>query len=259
MSEKELNDILKELTEKAKGARKKLMLLDFDGTLVEFTPKPSDTEPSEELLDLLFKIAVACENQLVIITGRKKDDIDRMVGRLPVDIIAEHGAIIRENGVWGILINALASWKDEARSIMDYYCRICPDSFIEEKHFSIAWHYRNVGPVCAGSGLEDLRMALEELAGSNKLKILNGNKVIELIDPVINKGSATRYFLNKHDYDYILSVGDDRTDEDMFCVLLNLEHAVTVKIGDGITCAKYRLDNIGQVLMLLENFKITRN
>jgi trehalose 6-phosphate synthase/phosphatase len=259
MSEKELNDILGELTEKAHGARKKLMLLDFDGTLVEFTPEPGDTEPSEELLDLLYKIAVACENQLVIITGRKQNDIDRMVGHLPVDIIAEHGAIIRENGEWGILIRAHVSWKKEVLNIMNRICESTPHSFVEEKNFSLAWHFRNVDPVTAGIRSSELLKSLKSIMAENNLKILNGKKVIEIIDSDINKGNATKYFLNKHDYDYILSVGDDITDEDMFRVLMDLDHAVTVKIGDGVTCAKYKLENINQVLMLLQNFKIRKN
>jgi trehalose 6-phosphate synthase/phosphatase len=258
MSEKELNDILKELTEKAYGARKKLMLLDFDGTLIEFSSEPGDTEPSEELLDLLYKIAVACENQLVIITGRKQNEIDRMVGHLPIDIIAEHGAIIRENGNWGILIKAKALWKKEVLNIMNRFCETSPRSFVEEKNFSLAWHFRNVDPSTADIRSFELTKSLKNILAENNLRILNGNKVIEVIDSNINKGNATKYFLSKHDYDYILSVGDDTTDEDMFRVLMNLEHAVTVKIGDGVTCAKYKLENIEQVLMLLQNFKIRK-
>lgn len=256
MTDKNFNDIVTELTEKAHGARKKLVLLDFDGTLVEFTPLPSDTEPSRELLDLLFRIAVACDNQLVIITGRRQDDINRMIGHLPVDIIAEHGAIIRENGIWGRLLNAETGWKEPVRSIMEHFCRETPDSFIEEKNYSLAWHYRNADPCEGKTGSEELTRSLEKIVNGKSLKIMNGKKIVEVIDRNINKGNATRYFLNKHNYDYILSVGDDRTDEDMFAELLNIEHAVTVKIGKGRTCAKYRLDNINQVLLLLEHFKI---
>ncbi len=258
MTEKQISGILKELTEKAQGARKKLMLLDFDGTLVDFTSDPSETEPSEELLDLLFKIAVACENQLVIITGRRQDDIDRMVGHLPVDIIADHGAIIRENGRWDFLLNARADWKKETRNIMQQYCEITPYSFIEEKHFSLVWHYRNIKRDLARKRPYELLTSLDKIVTDNNLRILNGKKVVEVIDRNINKGNAARYFLDKHNYDYILSVGDDTTDEDMFRVLVNLEHAVTVKIGEGKTWAKYKLDNIRQVLMLLENFKIKK-
>ena len=256
MSEQEISELLSELTEKAKGARNKLMLLDFDGTLVEFTPDPAETKPSKNLLDLLYKIAVACENRLVIITGRRQDDIDRMVGHLPVDIIAEHGAIIREHGQWGFLLNAGSDWKNETRNIMQRYCEISPDSFIEEKHFSLVWHFRKLSPELALTRPVELVRSLASVVKENGLKVMNGKKVVEVIDTNINKGKATKYFLEKHPYDYILSVGDDTTDEDMFCVLQNLEHAVTVKIGEGNTCAKYKLENIQQVLRLLENFKV---
>ena len=107
---------LTEITEKFRNAGNKLTLLDFDGTLVDFTSNTADTIPSEGLLNLLQKVADIPDNQLIIITGREMDEIDRMVGHLPIDIIAEHGAMIRENNIWrkSRIYKALTTGQPEA-------------------------------------------------------------------------------------------------------------------------------------------------
>lgn len=230
----------------------KLTLLDFDGTLVDFASNAADAVPSKELLNLLQKVSEIPNNHLIIITGRPIDEIDRMVGHLPVDIIAEHGAIIRENTIWRTILEGDTDWKKEVFPIIKSYNNINQNSFLEEKTFSLAWHYRNVEPKTGKTNSRALIKALSKFVSDYDLKILDGNKVIEIISNNINKGSAVRYLLNKMSYDFILSIGDDITDEDMFRALLDNNKAHTVKIGPGATCARYRLTDKQQVIQLLE-------
>lgn len=243
---------LPDLTEKVKSAVSKLILLDFDGTLVDFTLDAASTAPSKELLNLLRKIAEIPDNQLIIITGRTQEDIDRLVGHLPIGIIAEHGAMIRENKQWRTLLNSNTYWKQEIFMIVRKFSVISPNSFIEEKNYSLAWHYRNVETDVGKANSRALIRELVKVASGYDLKILDGKKVVEIVCKDISKGRAAQYLINKKKYDFILSMGDDITDEDMFQVFIKNKNAFTVKIGAGSTCAKYKLSGIQQAILLLK-------
>jgi trehalose 6-phosphate synthase/phosphatase len=250
-----VNNLLSGLTEKAVTAKCKLILLDFDGTLVDFTSYPANTSPSEELLGLLKNIAGTAATRLIIITGRRKDDIERLIGHLPIDIIVEHGAKIREKGIWRTLTSGRADWKEEIYPVLLQFNKISHDAYIEEKSFSLAWHFRNVEHQTGKANSQELINVLQPIVTKHDLRILNGKKVVEIISKFVSKGFATRYLTEKYRYDFILSIGDDTTDEDMFKVLNGLDYAFTIKTGRGKTYAKYKLDNIRQVLKLLEQFQ----
>ncbi len=232
-------------------AGRKLLLLDFDGTLVDLAPDIAGVTPPEDLLRLLQRLADLPDCYLVIITGRNKKDIEDLVRVLKIDIVAEHGAIIRENGKWETLLDVNTDWKEKIYLVVKKFAESLPDSFIEDKSFSIAWHYRNLNSY---SGKIKSKALIDELDSYSKalnLKIIDGNKVVEIISNKVNKGLATGYLTNKDDFDYILSIGDDSTDEDMFKILSANSNAYTVKIGNGETNAKYSLSNVQQVKMLL--------
>ena len=60
---------------------------------------------------------------------------------------------------------------------------------------------------------------------------------------------TSKRFLENESYDFIMAVGDDKTDEDMFRALA--DRAITVKIGSGHTAAQYNLTSQGEVLHML--------
>jgi trehalose 6-phosphate synthase/phosphatase len=234
-----------------KRAKNRLILLDYDGTLVDYHRAPHEATPPEQLLLTLMRLNASPDTRLVIITGRAYADIDRFIGYRSIDLVAEHGAMVRENGQWKELVQDNGTWKQVIHPIMDRFVTACPGSFIEEKRFSLAWHYRNASGESGFAVSRELIEALQARLPALGLKITDGNKVIEIKKKDIDKGRGTKYLLNGHPYDFILSVGDDRTDEDMFAVLLNNPHAFTIKVGTGESLAKYRLDHVDHVMRLL--------
>jgi len=68
----------------------------------------------------------------------------------------------------------------------------------------------------------------------------------------VEKNSVNKNLVEKNNYDYILSIGDDKTDEEMFEFFLHNTNAITVKVGNDKTFAKYKLDNFNGVISLLE-------
>lgn len=226
--------------------------MDYDGTLVNYTPSPDAAKPSEQILNLLLKLNSKPQTNLVIITGRDYQDIDRLIGHLPIKIIAEHGAWIKEDAMWKVQVEDEGLWKKEIHPILNSITAKCPNSFIEEKHFSLSWHYRNAESESGDTHSRELIRILESIIPSYNLKILDGNKVVEIMTKEIGKGNAVRNIVEENNYDYILSIGDDKTDEEMFEFFLYNSNAATVKVGNGNTFAKYKLDNVNNVISLLE-------
>jgi trehalose 6-phosphate synthase/phosphatase len=232
----------------------KLILLDYDGTLVKYESLPSKATPSARLLNLLDKLIHLPETTVILITGRDHSYIDNYLGHLPITIIAEHGAMVKENNSWRKLVPCNDQWKKRVLGILNLVTSSCPGSFIEEKQYSVAWHYRNSEEkqayLCSKALIHLLEE--EEIIPSYNLKVVDGNKVLEIISKNVGKGKVIKNILNKGGYDHILAIGNDTTDEEIFEFLLNNHSADTFKVGNRPSFAKQKLKNVTNVIELLE-------
>jgi trehalose 6-phosphate synthase/phosphatase len=249
-----MDDIEKaELIEKFKKAHNKLVLLDYDGTLVNYERIPRNAILSDHLGDILKKLIDTPRTKVLIISGRGHSDIERLVDHLPIDIIAEHGAMVKERGVWKDSIYRDTSWKKMIINLLNQVTASCPESYIEEKKFSLTWHYRNAESQSGYIHSRELISGLEKFIHSYNLKILDGNKVVEIMSREIGKGKAVEKLLEKEHYDFILSIGDDTTDEEIFELFLPDDNAFTIKVGNGNSFAKKRFDSVSDVVLFLNN------
>ncbi len=240
------------LLEAYRQAQSRLMLLDYDGTLTEFTTKPEQAVPSAELLALLGELAALPENKVVVISGRSHDVLDQWLEGLPLDIVAEHGTYSRQAGEWRSPVLDDGAWKEAVRPLMADFVSRCADSFIEEKNYSLAWHYRNVSEPMGFDRSRELIVTLQALLPF-QLRVIDGNKVVEVKNADTDKGRMARQLAMAYPYEFTLAIGDDRTDEDTF-LALRAFHAFTVKVGAGATNAAYRLNAVADVLSLLRTF-----
>jgi len=166
-------------------------------------------------------------------------------------LVAGHGVWIREWGEsWRLIENIKNEWKDEIRPVLEVFVHRTPGSFIEEKDYSLAWHYRKCDPDFAAIRLSELKETLLGLTGNLNIGVIDGNKVMEVKDTTINKGRAAYLWIEKTNPDCILAVGDDWTDEDMFSVMD--KKAFSIKVGYGSTQANYYLKAVADVRGLLE-------
>jgi trehalose 6-phosphate synthase/phosphatase len=241
-----------EIIEKYREATNKLLLLDYDGTLVDYTNIPDNAIPSEHLLSILLRLVGEQHTKIIIISGRSHLEIDRLLGHLPLTIIAEHGAMIKENGVWTNQVAENFTWKKEIISIFNQVTLKCPGSYVEEKSFSVTWHYRNAGSLSGEINSRELISLAGKVIPIYGLKILDGNKVVEIMPGEIGKGIAVKKILEHEKFDYILSVGDDATDEEVFEIFRTETNSFTIKVGDGSTFAKYNFDTFNDVILLLK-------
>lgn len=243
----------KELIAKYSNANRRLILLDYDGTLVNHTMIPETTRVTGQLHDVLIKLIAELRTDVFIITGRPYNEIDEILVCIPINIIAEHGAMIKINGKWNNQINKNDSWKETVVPVLTSITSECPGSFIEEKIFSLAWHYRNAKPESGRTYSKKIIGNLENSVQPGELKILYGNKVVEIMPREIGKGNAVKKLFEQNNYDFILSIGDDATDEEVFEFFSNNTNAFTVKVGKRKTFARYNLNRVNDVVSLLKN------
>lgn len=248
--------LISKLTDRYRKADRRLLLLDYDGTLIDYTPIPGTDPLPEQIFDILSKIIYSQRSEVFIITGRSFRDIEIILGKLQVNIIAEHGAMKRENGIWENQINDNCLWKETIRPVLDQMTHSCPESFIEEKPFSLTWHYRNTESKSGYAFSRELINILKKNGALQNLKILDGNKVVEIMNNEVSKGQAAKKLLARNSFDFILSVGDDQTDEEMFAFFISDQNAFTVKVGNGETLAKYKLSGFNEVVSLLKNLSV---
>ncbi len=240
------------LCDRYEKAEKRILFLDYDGTLVGFQPKPEMARPDGELLALLQDIAKSEKNRVVIISGRDKNTLEEWLGTLPVDLVASHGLWIKEkkSALWHQTEMIDNSWKKEIRPLLEMTMDRTPGSLIEEKEFSLAWHYRRCEPELANIRLSELKDALIALTTMGNIGLLEGKKVLEIKDTTVNKGRAAGMLLSDRNYDFILAAGDDMTDEDLFSLLYRKDD-YTIKVGKGETQAGHYVKDPEEIRRVL--------
>ncbi|HET9053335.1 MAG TPA: trehalose-phosphatase, partial [Cyclobacteriaceae bacterium] len=232
-------------------AKKRLLLLDYDGTLVPFSKHPKLAVPDENLIKMLTQLAHDPDTDVAVISGRDRDSLNGWFGTLPMHIVSEHGAEIRlKNEDWKYAVDLDHSWKAIFRPVLEVYTQRSPGSFIEDKKHTLVWHYRNVETGLGFTRSRELLDNLHHLIRNTGLNIIDGNRVIEIRKTGIDKGSVARQLTEQLPYDFVLAMGDDKTDEDMFVQLQ--DEAFTVKIGPGQTAAQYYITRQADVMRLLE-------
>jgi trehalose 6-phosphate synthase/phosphatase len=228
----------------------RLIMLDYDGTLVPFSELPEFAVPDRELSLILGALAENDGNTVAIISGRNREFLDAHFGRLPITLVSEHGAWIRRPGEeWKTMASLDTEWKSDIRSLLELYCDRTPGTFIEEKDFALAWHYRRADAGLASMRAMELKGNLLNMIANRELGILEGNKVIEVKSLEVSKAKVASLLLSAGEFDFILAAGDDVTDEDLFAAVP--EHGYSIKVGIGASRARYLVEGVLAMRRLL--------
>ncbi len=245
---------LKDIADIFKNSAKRLIILDYDGTLVPFNKDPAVALPSPALIKLLKSLVSLRDVDLAIVSGRNREFLENIFRDTGINIFAEHGASRRIRGEWVSLYRKDLTWQNEIVRIMQEVTDTTPGSMIERKETSAVWHYRDTDKWLADLRATQLVNKLIYPCTRRHLHLMRGNKIIEVKPSEFTKGSAIRNYFDYSNYDFILAAGDDTTDEDMFDALPR--NAITFKIGDASQKAKYTIrdtDNFLKFLRLLVN------
>lgn len=203
-------------------AAKRLLLLDYDGTLVPLAARPQEAAPGDDLRTLLARLTSDPVNWVVVISGRRTTDLERWLGQVPrLGLASEHGCRWRLPGSSSWQGRpAEMEWKSPIRPILQHFVDRTPGSFIEEKEFALVWHYRSVEAEFGNWLATELVAMLEGMLAESELRAYRGNKIVEVKPMWANKGTfATELPLEYARCPFILAIGDDQTDEDLFARL----------------------------------------
>jgi trehalose 6-phosphate synthase/phosphatase len=244
-------DIQKTFVKKFKSAKKRMIFLDYDGTLVDYHQKPDRAVPDEKLLQLIQDLIVFPHTELAIVSGRDQDFLEKWFGHLSITLVAEHGYFIKhKNQKWTGKETQQKNWKEDLIPLMETFTDRTPGTFIEEKKNSLVWHYRKTDPELAVERVVELKTVLSSLI-SDELHLMDGDKIIEIVGGRFNKGSAVSEIIGDKESEFILCFGDDVTDEFMFNDLP--PHSINIKVGKKTTQANYCISNTKAVKSLLRD------
>lgn len=227
-------------------AERPLFFLDYDGTLAPIVDDPSTAMPHPDVPDLLDDLAP--KYPLWIVTGRDLNQLASLLQK-PLPAIGLHGA---QKGVIGQSVEPLMPEK-----AVDAIARLrstLPDVDgveVEDKSQAFAVHYRKAEDDV------DTRHRLQAWVDTipDFLDAIWGKKVVELRAQGLTKGTAVRRIAVDHPERTPVYLGDDVTDEDAFEALHDLDRdVITVKVGEGDTCARYRLEGPDAVARYLQQY-----
>ena len=233
-------------------ATRRLLLLDLDGTLAGLYPRPRDAVLDTSLRESLTRLAADAANTVFLVSGRAAWEIERWFGDIPnLGLAVEHGARYRYGGTTEWRAHSGDSqWKSKVRPILDHFVDRMPGSFVEEKEYALVLNYRSAEAEFGDWLATELVSMLEGMLADTELRAYRGNMTVEVKPGWANKGEFVRALVaSENAADFILAIGDDRTDENLFAQLP--AGSWSVHVGDSPSSARYRVFDLRRVRELL--------
>ncbi len=238
------------------AAERPLIFLDYDGTLVPFAAQPHLATPDADVVTIVSALMRASGNGLYLVSGRDRSTLEGWFGAHGIGMIAEHGAWMRAPGAsWRLPKPLACSWKELIAPIFRTYVAQVSGSLFEEKEFSLAWHYRRCEPELGAQRAKELIDELVRYTANLDVQVLEGKKVVEMRSSGVNKGTAALLVASEAPPDFLLAIGDDQTDEDLFRALPPT--AFSIRVGAPFSHARFRVNDHGDVRRLLSKLVAT--
>ncbi|XP_058067855.1 probable alpha,alpha-trehalose-phosphate synthase [UDP-forming] 9 [Magnolia sinica] len=255
-----------------KKANSRLILLDYDGTVM---PQASvDKTPSGEVISVLNGLCSDPKNVVFIVSGRGKDSLSRWFSPCEkLGISAEHGYFTRwsRDSPWeSCSIATDFEWKNIAEPVMKLYTEATDGSSIEHKESAIVWHHQDADPDFGSCQAKELLDHLENVLANEPVVVKRGQHIVEVKPQGISKGLVVEKLIstmlnNGKPPDFVLCIGDDRSDEDMFESIASTVNSPSLPaiaevfactVGQKPSKAKYYLDDTVDVIKLLQGLAV---
>ena len=245
-----------------RNAHNRLILLDWGGTLVESLDTyeayavatghvPRASIP-EELADILQVLGSDPRNHIFIVSGKDMYSMQDFLKSVDViGLAAEHGCYYRfpkgsplnkdKPQGWHTMISLDdTSWMDAVRRIMDVYTQRTHGTYIQQKGSAIIWQFRDADPDFGIMQSKELEEHLNEIVNTHQspLEIIRGGGIddayIEVRPAGLSKGLFLEHMLSLLKskgimVDFVMGVGDDITDENMFKAIRRFESKTSSK------------------------------
>lgn len=256
-------------------AKSRAILLDYDGTVM---PQNSIIKsPSERVISILNRICSDPNNTVFIVSGRGRDSLGKWFSPCKkLGLAAEHGYFLRRSQAHDWELSAQGSdfgWMQLAEPVMQSYTDATDGSCIEKKESAIVWQYRDADPGFGYSQAKEMLDHLESVLANEPVAVKSGQHIVEVKPQGVTKGLvAEKIFSSMAEKgklaDFVLCIGDDRSDEDMFEVIgdalsrsiLHFNAKVfACTVGQKPSKAKYYLDDPSEVIIMLESLAESTN
>lgn len=218
--------------------------LDVDGTLIEIADTPDAAHLDMRLLGLVECLFRASGGAMALVSGRTIADLDRRLGRPDIPVAGQHGLERRNAAGMTVRTEAaeemLAAVAAPLRDLVERH----PGLLLEDKGLAVALHYRRA-PKLASYLYRSVRTLVADNPG---LVLQAGKRVIEVKPAGMDKGDAIAAYLAEPPFlgRIPVFIGDDVTDEHGFAAV-NACQGISIKVGRGRSCARYRLPDVAAV------------
>ncbi|KAM0868566.1 hypothetical protein ACQ4PT_041227 [Festuca glaucescens] len=248
-------------------SKSRAIFLDYDGTLV---PQASiNQRPSEELVSIINTLCLDRNNIVFIVSGRSKASLASMFSSCPMlGIAAEHGYFLRwtQDEEWQISAQSPdVGWMQMAEPVMNLYTEATDGSYIETKETALVWHHRDADQGFASSQAKEMLDHLERVLVSEAVVVKSGQFIVEVKPQGVSKGLVAEKILTSmkekgQQADFVLCIGDDRSDEDMFeniadamkrSIVAPKTPLFACTVGQKPSKAKFYLDDTYEVVSML--------
>lgn len=201
------------------------LLLDVDGTLLDIAATPDGVVVPATLGATLRDLLAQSGGAVALVSGRTIDTLDRLFVPLKLPAIGGHGAEMRFSGDGPVSKRLPPLLSDSLRRRLHALADIDPQVLVEDKHYSIAVHYR-LAPK-QGNFLKKEVADIVMVDPADHVEILFGKAVIEIKPKQFNKGTAVTELMTYPPFAgrTALFIGDDTTDESVFAILPDLAGA----------------------------------
>ncbi|GLU21586.1 hypothetical protein SLE2022_377180 [Rubroshorea leprosula] len=251
-----------------KRTNRRAIFLDYDGTVV---PETSIIKtPSPEVISILKTLCSDPKNTVFIVSGRGRDPLSE--GLAPCEtlgIAAEHGYFMRWNKAFEWETSPMAAdleWKKIVEPVMRLYTEATDGSNIEIKESGLVWHHLDADPDFGSCQAKELLDHLENVLANEPAVVKRGQQIVEVKPQGVSKGLVAQKVLSTmvdsgKPPDFVMCIGDDRSDEDMFESILSTvsnpllpaaPEIFACTVGQKPSKAKYYLDDPADVLKLLQ-------
>ncbi|OWM65384.1 hypothetical protein CDL15_Pgr008974 [Punica granatum] len=252
-----------------KQAERRAIFLDYDGTLV---PQASIIKaPSPQVISVVNSLCGDPNSTVFIVSGRGRNSLsDWFQDCENLGIAAEHGYFIRWNrrSDWETgPLDEDFDWKKIAEPVMELYTETTDGSYVEAKESALVWHYQDADPDFGSFQAMELLDHLESVLANEPVVVKKGQHIVEVKPQGVTKGLVAEKILSvlKNDGklpEFMLCIGDDRSDEDMFESLMNVASSSSIvaapevfacTVGQKPSKARYYLDDTVEVVTLLRS------
>ncbi|XP_059636979.1 probable alpha,alpha-trehalose-phosphate synthase [UDP-forming] 11 [Cornus florida] len=249
----------------------RLILLDYDGTMM---PQDLvDKSPSEEVISVLNGLCSDPKNVVFIVSGRGKESLSKWFSPCErLGLSAEHGYFTRwtKDSSWESRMLAMDfEWKTIAQPVMEHYTEATDGSFIEQKESATVWHHQEADHDFGSWQAKELLDHLENVLANEPVLVKRGQHIVEVKPQGVSKGVAVESLIATMRNmgkapDFVLCIGDDRSDEDMFESIASsvanpsspaIPEVFACTVGQKPSMAKYYLDDTFEVIKMLQGLE----